>query len=577
MRFTYNNKYRYTKAFVLALISSAMLTACSDNNSSEVIENNDKLQPGDNQFGKANDTFTAEEWYPGGELGTSESERSYTTETPATTKAGLSTAFSNGENFFEHNYNDGTGLFGGRGPAWVRPTCIYCHPSYGHGKRQNKYNATQYGNGYLLALYYPKGMDNGNGGVYEEDTYVTEVAGVPQTRASYPFLPPIDEKGINIEWKHAKDEHGNKFADGEEYDLIYPEVSIDINSINTNPKPKGGFVVRLESTIGIQGTGLLDAITDDDIKKQYQEEAAHADLNPMMWDKAKNDWASTAYMDLSNGRKAIRKFNYQLSRASLQQDYAIWEICNVTRKDLHYLYTTKAWAKAMSEDENVINTIMKEGKDANSPLSPYYGDGSKESIAKHVEMLLGLTEEKDAPTYEQFFVNKYGEEMADQNYYEFMVWQRGLAIPPARDLDKEEVKRGKKLFEQCKCTSCHRPSWTTGDDNYWATDFVNSLGKLPTYPNQKIYPYTDLVQHRLYMENDIINGWCRTTPLWGRGLSSQLTGASDRLHDCRARTVIEAIMWHGYSTKSDAHWSVQNFYKLDKADRDAVVAFIEAI
>ena len=127
------------------------------------------------------------------------------------------------------------------------------------------------------------------------------------------------------------------------------------------------------------------------------------------------------------------------------------------------------------------------------------------------------------------------------------------------------------------CASCHRPSWKTGEDNYWATDFVNSMGKLPTYPNQTIYPYTDMVQHRLFMENDIINGWCRTTPLWGRGLSLRNTGASDRLHDCRARNVIEAIMWHGYSSKSDAHWSIENFYKLSKADRDAVVAFIEAI
>ena len=55
------------------------------------------------------------------------------------------------------------------------------------------------------------------------------------------------------------------------------------------------------------------------------------------------------------------------------------------------------------------------------------------------------------------------------------------------------------------------------------------------------------------MKNDIRTGWCRTTPLWGRGLSRRLTGADDRLHDCRARTVIEAIMWHAYSKLSDAY------------------------
>ena len=127
------------------------------------------------------------------------------------------------------------------------------------------------------------------------------------------------------------------------------------------------------------------------------------------------------------------------------------------------------------------------------------------------------------------------------------------------------------------CANCHRPSWTTGKDDYWATSFVKGMGKLPTYPNQKIYPYTDMVQHRLYMVNDIINGWCRTTPLWGRGLSLANTGAEDRLHDCRAKNEIEAIMWHGYSKNSDAYYATQNFYKLSKAERDAVVKFLRAI
>ena len=49
------------------------------------------------------------------------------------------------------------------------------------------------------------------------------------------------------------------------------------------------------------------------------------------------------------------------------------------------------------------------------------------------------------------------------------------------------------------------------------------------------------------------------------------------MHDCRARNEIEAIMWHGYSRRSDAYESTQRFYNLPKADRDAIVAFIRAI
>ena len=55
------------------------------------------------------------------------------------------------------------------------------------------------------------------------------------------------------------------------------------------------------------------------------------------------------------------------------------------------------------------------------------------------------------------------------------------------------------------------------------------------------------------------------------------TGRGDRLHDCRARNVIEAIMWHGYSKESDAYESAEKFYNLPKEDREAVVKFIESI
>jgi CxxC motif-containing protein (DUF1111 family) len=55
-----------------------------------------------------------------------------------------------------------------------------------------------------------------------------------------------------------------------------------------------------------------------------------------------------------------------------------------------------------------------------------------------------------------------------------------------------------------------------------------------------------------------------------------VTGADDRMHDCRARGVLEAIMWHG-AKESDARWTVEKFRALSKEDRDAVVEFIEAI
>jgi hypothetical protein len=289
----------------------------------------------------------------------------------------------------------------------------------------------------------------------------------------------------------------------------------------------------------------------------------------------------------------VKKFTYAMTRGSLQDGAganAIWNITNVTRSDRHWLYSTTAWAQAQSEDAEVIAYIKEHGASPLSILHPYYADGTDEGIRARVYEVLNTPSIAYKDTFEKYLLNDeyYGgeEEMSDKQYYQFMVWHRGLAVPAARNLDDKDVQRGKTLFTQMGCAQCHRPSWTTGADNMWVDAsikaYAQSIGKdasemLPKYPYQKIWPYTDMVQHRLFMENDIRTGWCRTTPLWGRGLSRQLTGADDRLHDCRARTVIEAIMWHAYSRQSDAYSSAVQFYNLPKADRNAVVKFIESI
>lgn len=556
------------RLFYLPLLTLS-LAACSDD------EVTLSASPGTgedaNYVGRAVGNFSAAEWQPGGQLGTTDnvSQSSYEDETPATTAQGLAQSFKNGEAFFERNYNLSTPPFGGLGPAWVRQSCISCHPAYGHGKRQTSYNANTYGNGYLLVVYHPTAGTDAAGNAYAADSYVTELTGMPQTKAAAPFLPPVEESGIHISWHEATDGAlPLQFPDGETYSLIYPEVSIDPSAFHTDPAPTN-YEVRLESTIGIYGSGLLDAIPDDSLREQYRRAASYVRLNPAMWDAEANDWAPGAWYTLADGTKAIKRFTYALTRASLQDGAganAIWNITNVTRSDRRKLYTTQAWAKAMSRDESVLSGILRD------PSSPYYADGTREGVAAAIEALLSpATDQLDNPFH------SFEAEMADRDFYDFMVWHRGLAVPRARNLQSPEVQRGKELFYSMGCTACHRPSWTTGEDNYWAPEIVRAQGELPRYPRQQIWPYSDMLQHRLFMKNDIRTGWCRTTPLWGRGLSKQNTGADDRLHDCRARTVVEAIMWHGYSRESDAYASAELFYRLPKADRDAVVAFIEAI
>jgi len=575
--------------FIMSMLAASVLSACSD--SSDSMSGLGPLTPDEEVFGKATGNFTAEEWYPGGELGTTE-KASYSAITPAAEQAGMEEDFNTGEGFFEKLYTFEQEPRKGLGPAWVRNSCIACHPSYGHGKRQTEYRANQIGNGYLLVIYHP-----------DNNAYISEVTGMPQTQAMSPFKAPIDESQISIEWKTVTEMESGlpmQFEDGEKYSLIYPEVRIPQSAFNTNPKPEN-YEVRLESTIGVYGTGLLDALDDEEIEKQWAAESKYVELNPAMWDKDAGTFKASAYYSAPyndtgthrGSRGPLKRFTYAMTRGSLQDGAganAIWNITNVTRSDRHWLYTTAAWAKAQSEDAEVIKYIKEHGASESSILHPYYADGTDEGIVARVNEILSCSSIAKKETFDKYLFSGapyHGQdEMSDKQYYQFMVWHRGLAVPAARNLNDARVQRGKELFSKMGCAQCHRPSWKTGADNMWVDAsikaYAKSVGKdankvLPKYPNQTIWPYTDMVQHRLFMKNDIRTGWCRTTPLWGRGLSRQLTGADDRLHDCRARTVLEAIMWHGYSKQSDGYRATEKFYQLPKEDRDAVVKFIESI
>lgn len=570
-------KKKYFFLVMAALSMGSAMTSCTDDDDNG--GNNTPVIEAD-YIGKAVGNFTAEEWYAGGDKGTTMNvtQGCYEDETPSVTEMGLTEAFNRGEQFFERNVTEFQAPFNGLGPAYVRKSCLDCHPGYGHGKRVTQYNA-EWGNGYLLVIYHPADGENSDDG-----PYVSEVTGMPQTRAVSPFLPPIDESGIHLNWLtltsmgEGSEISATQFPDGEKYQLIYPELSIDRSAFNTSPTPwetgNGAVAFRLESTIGIGGTGLLDAIPDDSIKAQYQREARFVELNPAFWDKEANDFAASAwYVNASSGLEQVnrlKKFTYAMTRGSLQDGAganAIWNITNVSRSDRTKLYTTAAWAKAMSENEKVIAAIKAD------PTSPYYANGTDEGIKDAVYNLL-------LPSTNQFD-NKWHNfepEMSDNNFWAFQVWHRGLAIPRARNLQDPEVQRGKEVFMEIGCANCHRPSWKTTTDNYWDPQIIASQNlQLPRYQNQTIWPYTDMIQHRLYMKNGIHGSWCRTTPLWGRGLSLINTGAEDRLHDCRARNEIEAILWHGYSKNSDGYAATLKFYKLPKADRDAVVKFLRAI
>ena len=538
-----------------AALSALALASCSDD---EKITNTDTP-----------DTPERPDWYyAGGKLGTTELATSNVFEQPtaAVENQGLYQSFKNGEAIFEKPFMTNTdGVRGGLGPVYIRTSCTHCHPNYSHGERvaEGSYDTRDPGNGTLLVVYNPA-----------TEGYVPWLAGMPQLYAVAPFKAPVDGSKVRISYREATDTWGNRFDDGETYSLQYPVVDMPSDAIyvvNQGYQLPTGYEVKLESTIGIPGTGLLDAIDEKDLLAQYQKEEADGflpnGLNSAFY--AGGAWVSPYKNTVQgDGTPYARRFTYALSRGPLQDAAganAIWNITNVTRSDrrYHYLDAAGTYAEYSAKDPDVQAGF----DDYLAKVDP---------SRRHPEWWTGPIEDR----IKNYLLSKdLDPEMTDDEYTDLMVWHRGLAVPAVRDIDDPDVIRGRELFAQIGCDYCHRPSWTTGPDNIADPAKFFRGDELPRYPYQTIWPYTDMVQHKLMMASDIRGGWCRTTPLWGRGLHQKVTGSptADRLHDCRARTTLEAIMWHGYSPQSDAYHTVVKFRALPKADRDAIIRFVDAI
>lgn len=144
---------------------------------------------------------------------------------------------------------------------------------------------------------------------------------------------------------------------------------------------------------------------------------------------------------------------------------------------------------------------------------------------------------------------------------------RHTAVPARRDADAPEVLAGKKLFHDTGCAACHRPAFVT-----------RRLPEAPALSFQLIWPHTDLLLHD--MGAGLAGGgagvsgreW-RTPPLWGLGLARALEPQAGYLHDGRARTLLEAVLWHG----GEAATARDRVATMPASDRAALIRFLESL
>ena len=144
-----------------------------------------------------------------------------------------------------------------------------------------------------------------------------------------------------------------------------------------------------------------------------------------------------------------------------------------------------------------------------------------------------------------------------------------LGVSARRGLTDEIALHGETVFAAAGCTSCHVPELATGDHHPYAE-----------LRGQTIRPYTDLLLHDLgpgladtMSEGEAAPEEWRTAPLWNIGLTQGVSGGQAYLHDGRARTLAEAILWHG----GEAENSKEFFRNLPAEDRLALITFLESL
>ena len=177
-----------------------------------------------------------------------------------------------------------------------------------------------------------------------------------------------------------------------------------------------------------------------------------------------------------------------------------------------------------------------------------------------------------------------GAEVSDTNLNNLVKYVSTLGVRPQRNFNDAAVLRGETQFAASGCVACH--TGTTVQ-----TSQFHPLGELRS---QTIRPFTDMLLHDMGadMADNLGEGqatgaeW-RTAPLWGLGLAACVTGGVTNaaqgaqvctpvhsyLHDGRARTIEEAILWHG----GEGQAAKASYQALGASQKQDVLRFLESL
>jgi CxxC motif-containing protein (DUF1111 family) len=188
---------------------------------------------------------------------------------------------------------------------------------------------------------------------------------------------------------------------------------------------------------------------------------------------------------------------------------------------------------------------------------------------------IGITSDFDMEDlYNSQAGNNTGDETPDPEVsanvvHSLVFYMRTLKAPKRRNLDDPDAIQGENLFNQIGCTSCHKPSFTTGKSDIEALSY------------QTFHPYSDFLLHDMgqslddgYPEGSAKGSEWRTPPLWGLGLAKDSQGgAMFLLHDGRASSIEDVLISHGGEAASRR----TAFFNLPESQRSKIIKFLESL
>lgn len=432
--------------------------------------------------------------------------------------------FAAGRSFFVNPWviaPSSTNARDGLGPLYNARTCQQCHQGGGRGRAPDDKKPMR---NMLMRISVPG--ENKTKGVIPEPNYGNQIQLIGIRNSSKNVKEKATgEAQITVKYKTIS----GQYPDGESYTLRKPDFQV--NNLAYGPLAKDALLSpRIGPTLA--GMGLINEIVETDILALADPEDTNQDgisgRPNLVWSR-------------EHQKTMIGRFGLKANTPTLRQ-----QVADAFVNDIGI-------TSHIFPDESCTSTqtACLDAENGQGPNTPY--EISNLLLDKVVTFVSHL---KVPSAYSDKATTKNSSLHSSQN----------TSQQNSKEIHK---KMGKHDFHALGCASCHHPTFT-----------ASKSASFESFKSKKIFPYSDFLLHD--MGEGLADGrpdfeasgseW-RTAPLWDLSWRQKQGKFNNYLHDGRAQTVEEAILWHG----GEAEATKQKFMHLPKARRRSLLEFIESL